>query len=99
MGVALAKNVFSVCTVSASGRVLDCHDLRREKFVAWLVQLPAGRLVAMEACSEPHYWGRRCVELGLQPRLIVTRFVKPFRKSARNKNDRNDADAIATAGR
>ena len=34
---------------------------------------------------------------GLEPRLIAAQFVKPFRKSARVKNDRNDAEVIATA--
>lgn len=99
IGVDLAKDVFSVCSVNGPGRVLDRKDLRREAFSAYLVLLPAGSVVAMEACSGAHYWGRRCVELGLQPRLMAAQFVKPFRKSARNKNDRNDAEAIATAAR
>ena len=99
IGVDLAKNVFSVCAVNASGRVLDRKDLRRDAFAAYLAQLPAGTIVAMEACSGAHYWGRRCLELGLQPLLMAAQFVKPFRMSARNKNDRNDAEAIATAAR
>jgi transposase len=99
IGVDLAKNVFSVCSVNASGRVLDRKDLRREAFTAYLVQLRAGSVVAMEACSGAHHWARLCLELGLQPRLMAAQFVKPFRKSACNKNDRNDAEAIATAVR
>ncbi len=98
-GVDLAKNVFSVCSVDATGRVLDRKDLRREAFAAYLVQLPAETVVAMEACSGAHYWGRTCVERGLQPRLMAAQFVKPLRKSARNKNDHNDAEVIATAAR
>jgi transposase len=35
----------------------------------------------------------------LQPRLIAAQFVTPFRKSRGAKNDRNDAEAIATAAR
>ena len=85
--------------MNSTGRVLDRKDLRRDAFAAYLVQLPAGTVVAMEACSGAHYWGRRCAELGLQPRLMAAQFVKPFRMSARNKNDRNDAEAIATAAR
>ena len=99
IGVDLAKNVFSVCSVNTTGRVLERKDLRREAFAAHLVHLPAGTVVAMETCSGAHYWGRRCVELGLQPSLMAAQFVKPFRKSAGNKNDRNDAEAIATAAR
>ncbi len=35
----------------------------------------------------------------LQPKLIAAQFVTPFRKSRTTKNDRNDAEAIATAAR
>ncbi len=99
IGVDLAKTVFSVCEVDASGRVLQRKDLRRDAFAAWLVQMPAGTVVAMEACSGAHHWARRCLEHGLQPRLIAAQFVAPFRKSRTTKNDRNDAEAIATAAR
>ena len=53
----------------------------------------------MEACSGAHHWGRRCVQYGLQPKLMAAQFVTPFRKSRTTKNDRNDAEAIATAAR
>src|SRR5690606_38017705 len=55
IGVDLAKDVFSVCSVNGPGRVLDRKDLRREAFSAYLVLLPAGSVVAMEACSGAHY--------------------------------------------
>ena len=99
VGVDLAKYIFSVCMLDSMGRVLLRREFRRDAFAAWLAQLPAGTIVAMEACSGAHYWARRCLELGLQPRLIAAQFVKPFRKSQRSKNDRNDAEAIATAAR
>src|SRR5690606_19483464 len=60
---------------------------------------PAGTTVAMEACSGAHHWGRRCQDYGLEPRLMAAQFVAPFRKSRTAKNDRNDAEAIATAAR
>lgn len=99
VGVDLAKYTFSVCVVDSHGRVLLRREFHRDAFAAWLAQLPTGTVVAMEACSGAHHWGRRCVELGLQPRLIAAQFVTPFRKSQRSKNDRNDAEAIATAAR
>ena len=99
IGVDLAKHVFSVCTVDFSGRVLQRKELRRDAFALWLSQLPAGAIVAMEACSGAHHWGRRCLEHGLVPRLMAAQFVKPFRKSPTAKNDRNDAEAIATSAR
>jgi transposase len=99
IGVDLAKSVFSACEVDGIGHVLRRQDLRREPFGLWLAQLPAGTIVAMEACSGAHHWARLCLEDGLQPRIMAAQFVKPFRKSVRSKNDRNDAEAIATAAR
>lgn len=99
VGVDLAKQVMSACEVNAVGHVLSRRDLGREKFAPWLAQLPAGTVVAMEACTGAHHWARRCLELGLQVRLMAAQFVSPFRKSRTLKNDRNDAEAIATAAR
>lgn len=99
IGVDLAKTVFSVCEMDGAGHVRRRQDLRRDAFSRWLAQLPAGRVVAMEACSGAHHWSRRCVEYGLQPRIIAAQFVTPFRKGRRTKNDRADAEAIATAAR
>ena len=88
-----------MCEVDSAGQVLRRQDLRREPFGLWLAQLPAGTVVAMEACSGAHHWARRCLEYGLQPRIMAAQLVKPFRKSSRSKNDRADAEAIATAAR
>ena len=99
IGVDLAKQEFSVCSVDAAGRVQERRDLRREAFIQWLPSVPAGTTVAMEACSGAHHGARRCQDHGLQPRLMAAQFVAPFRKSRTAKNDRNDAEAIATAAR
>ena len=99
IGVDLAKLLFSICVVDGNGRVVQRKELRRDAFSLWLSQQPVGTVVAMEACSGAHHWGRRCLEHGLVPRLMAAQFVKPFRKSQTAKNDRNDAEAIATAAR
>ena len=99
VGIDLAKQVFSVCVMDGRGRVTQRHELKREALRAWLMQLPAGTVVAMEACSGAHYWGRYCEQQGLLPRLMAAQFVKPFRKNSAIKNDRQDAEAIATAAR
>ncbi len=99
IGVDLAKNVFSVCAVDGAGHVLQRLDLKRDAFALWLTQVPADTVIAMEACSGAHHWARRCLEHGLQPRIMAAQFVTPFRKSRTAKNDRNDAEAIATAAR
>lgn len=99
IGVDLAKCRFSTREMNAVGRVLQQRDLHRDAFATWLAGLPAGTVVAMEACSGAHHWARRCLEFGLVPRLMAAQFVRPFRKNSAAKNDRNDAEAIATAAR
>lgn len=99
IGVDLAKQVFSTCRVDGSGRVTQRRELSRQAFATWLAQQPTGSVVAMEACSGAHHWARRCLGHGLIPRLMAAQFVKPFRKQRSAKNDRNDAEAIATAAR
>lgn len=99
VGIDLAKNVFSLCILDAQGRVKARLQLRRPKLSEWLAQLPPGTVVAMETCGGAHYWARLCRQLGLEARLISAYLVWPFRKSARVKNDANDAEAIATAAR
>ncbi len=49
----------------------------------------------MEACASSHYWGRRIEALGHTIKLIPPTYVKPYVK--RQKNDANDAEAIAEA--
>lgn len=99
IGVDLAKQKFSTCEVDASGRVVRRKDYGREGFAAWLAQIPPGTVVAMEACGSAHHWARRCLAHGAVPQLMAAPQVVPFRKSRAMKNDRNDAEAIATAAR
>lgn len=49
----------------------------------------------MEACYSNHYWARLFTEMGYNVKLIPAQHVKPFVRG--NKNDHNDALAIAEA--
>ena len=98
-GVDLAKNVFSVCGQDGAGHVLCRQDFKRDAFSLWLAQVPVGSMVAMEACSGAHHWARRCLESGLQPRIMAAQFVTAFRKGRKTRKDRPDAEALATAAR
>ena len=98
VGVDLAKRVIQVYAVDAQGRLVTCRALAREQFMVWCAQLPAGCLVAMEACSGAHHWARRLIALGLDARLISAAFVTPYRMEGRSgKNDANDAAAVCEA--
>jgi transposase len=99
IGVDLSKSFFSICRLDEGGRVVKREDLRRGPFAQWLAQQAPGTVIAMEACGGAHHWARRCLAHELVPRLMAAQFVAPFRKSAAAKNDRNDAEAIATATR
>jgi len=98
VGVDLAKNVIQVHAVDAAGRRVLTRAFKREQFLAWCAQLPAGCLVAIEACSSAHHFGRKLRALGLDARLIAASFVSPYRMEGKSgKNDMTDAAAICEA--
>lgn len=94
LAIDLAKNVFQLHGVDASGMCLVRRQVRRAQLLQFMARLEPCT-VAMEACSGAHHWGRQFVQLGHQVKLIAPQFVKPFVKG--NKTDRNDAQAICEA--
>lgn len=99
VGIDLAKEIITVYAQDGQGRCAMSRNFRFKELAEWLVRLPAGCLVGMEACSTAHHWARRMQTMGLQPRLMAAGFVQAFRKSRSAKNDHNDAEAIAIAVR
>src|SRR5437868_3398977 len=98
VGVDLAKRVIHVHAVDSAGRRVLSRSFKRDQFLAWCVQLPAGCLVAMEACTSAHHWGRKLRALGLDARLIAANLVSPYRMEGKTgKNDATDAAAICEA--
>jgi transposase len=98
VGVDLAKNVIQVHAVDAQGRRVVARAFKREQFLAWCAQLPAGCVVAMEACGGAHHMARKLRALGLDARLIAASFVSPYRMEGKGgKNDMTDAAAICEA--
>ncbi len=51
----------------------------------------------MEACAGAHHWARRFEAIGHEVRLLAPQYVKAYVRG--NKNDYNDARAIAEAAR
>lgn len=99
VGIDLAKEIITVYAQDASGHCVMSRNFKFKELAEWLVQLPAGCVIGMEACSSAHFWGRRMQSMGLEPRLMAAEFVQAFRKSKSAKNDHNDAEAIAIAVR
>lgn len=97
VGIDLAKSVFAVCEGDSRGHGGRSSVLKHAEFLKWLQTLPTGTVIAMEACSAAHSWGRTMRALSLEPRLIAAEFVRPYRKNQRVKNDSRDAEAVLTA--
>ena len=98
VGVDLSKRVIQVHAVDRAGRVVLARPMSVERFFAWCAELPAGCLVAMEACGGAHHVARRLRAMGLDARLLAGHFVTPYRMAGKSgKNDANDAAAICEA--
>jgi transposase len=94
VGIDLAKSVFQVHGIDATGAVVLQRRLRRAHVIAFFAKLPPC-LVGLEACASAHHWARQLRDLGHDVRLIPPRHVKAYVR--RNKNDRADAEAICEA--
>lgn len=94
IGLDLAKTIFHLVGIDHRGTEQLKKKLRRSQLLAYFAQLPAC-VVAMEACAGSNYWYRQFKALGHTPRIIATQRVKPYLDG--NKNDYNDARAIAEA--
>jgi transposase len=94
IGLDLAKSVFQVHGVDATGQVIVRRSLRRAQMLPFFARLPSC-LVGMEACGTSHYWARELIKLGHQVRLMPPAYVKPYVK--RGKTDAADAEAVCEA--
>jgi len=94
IGLDLAKHVLHVVCCDARGEVVRKRLLKRGQVLAFFGNLERC-LVGMEACAGSHDWGRELEALGFEVKLIAARYVKAFVRG--NKNDYNDALAIAEA--
>jgi len=94
IGLDLAKNVFHGVGCDQRGKVVSKKLLRRPQLLRYFANLPPC-LVGMEACASAHHWARELTALGHQVKLIPPQYVKPYVRG--NKNDYNDALAIAEA--
>lgn len=94
IGLGLAKSVFHVVCFDERHKEVSKRMLRHNQVREYFAQCEPCR-VAMEACASAHYWGRELEKFGHTVKLISPQFVKPYVQG--NKNDYNDARAIAEA--
>jgi len=96
IGIDLAKNVFELCGLDENGEILLRRRVRRDNLLKAVGEVPAC-IIWIEACAGAFFWQRQFEALGHDVRIIAPQHVKPFGR--RQKNDRNDAEAIAIAVR
>src|ERR1051325_3365729 len=94
IGVDIGKEVFHLVGFGADGKITFRRKIRRLGLKDAFEKLPPC-IVGMEACLSAHFVSRTLRALGHEPRMIPAIYVKPFVKG--QKNDYNDADAIAEA--
>jgi transposase len=94
IGVDIGKDVFHIVGFDGDGRVALRRKIKRLSLVAEFKKLPPS-IVGMEACLSAHFVSRTLRRLGHHPRIIPAIYVRPFLKG--QKNDYNDAEAIAEA--
>src|SRR3954453_20795148 len=94
IGIEIGKEVFHVVGFGLDGKIAFRRKIKRLGLVETFRRLPPS-VVGMEACLSAHFVSRALRQLGHQPRIIPAIYVKPFVKG--QKNDYNDAEAIAEA--
>jgi transposase len=94
VGIDIGEDVFHVVGFGPDGKIAFRRKTRRLALIETFKALPPC-IVGMEACLSAHFVSRTLRELGHEPRIIPAIYVKPFVKG--QKNDYNDAEAIAEA--
>ena len=94
IGVDIGKEVFHLVAFGVDGKIAFRRKIRRLGLKDAFEKLPPC-IVGMEACLSAHFVSRVLRALGHEPRIIPAIYVKPFMKG--QKNDYNDAEAIAEA--
>ncbi len=94
LGIDIGKTVFHLAGQDESGKILVKKRCSRSQLLHYTANLSI-HIIGMEACSGSHFLARELNKQGHEVRLMPAQYVKPFVKT--NKNDFNDAVAIAEA--
>ena len=94
IGIDIGKNSFHLVGHDKRGAIVLRQKWSRGQVEARLANLPPC-LIGMEACVGAHHLSRKLQALGHDARLMPAKYVRPYSKG--QKNDFNDAEAIAEA--
>lgn len=96
IGLDIAKTIFHFVGLDQHGKQVNKKKLRRGQLLAYFANMTPCT-IAMEGCASSYYWQRELTKLGHQVKLLPAQHVKAYVRG--NKNDYNDALAIAEASR
>ncbi len=94
IGVDIGKEVFHLVGFGVDGKIVFRRKIKRLGFAAVFEKVPPC-IIGTEACLSAHFISRTLRTLGHEPRITPAISVQPFVKG--QKNDYNDAEAIAEA--
>src|SRR5258705_11257798 len=94
VGIDMARISFQIVAHDARGAIVLRQKWSRGQVEARLANVPPC-LIGMEACVGAHHLSRKLRALGHDARLMPAKYVRPYSKG--QKNDFNDAEAIAEA--
>uniref|UniRef100_UPI0013588D47 IS110 family transposase n=2 Tax=Shewanella litoralis TaxID=2282700 RepID=UPI0013588D47 len=94
IGLDISKTIFHMFAVNQAGKLVKKRAIKRADLLSVFARLEP-MLIVMEACGGANHWAREFIKLGHQVKLIAPQYVVPYRR--KNKNDFNDAEAIAEA--
>src|SRR6202165_1425444 len=94
IGIDIGKNSFHVVGHDARGAIVLRQKWSRGQVEARLANIPPC-LIGMKACVGAHRLSPKLASLGDDARLMPAKYVRPYSKG--QKNDFNDAEAIAEA--
>jgi len=93
IGIDIGKNSFHLIGLDERWAIVLRQKWSRGQMEARLANTPC--LIGMEACVGAHHLSRELRALGHDARLMPAKYVRPYSKG--QKNDFNDAEAIAEA--
>jgi transposase len=94
IGIDIGKEVFHIVGLGSNGKIAFRRKIKRLALAETFKKLPPC-VVGMEACLSAHFVSRALRQRGHEPKIIPAIYVKLFVKG--QKNDYNDAEAIAEA--
>ena len=94
VGIDIGKYSFHVVGFDRRGAIVLRQKWSRGQVEARFANMPPC-LIGMVACVGAHHLSRKLASLGHHARLMPAKYVRPYSKG--QKNDFNDAEAIAEA--